>query len=192
MVTMPNTSQGVTMTTRRTLWALVALFVLAIGATAHATDLVLNDAATRILFSPGGRCTEAIVAEINSAKTEILVQAYSLTSSPIADAVVEAHKRGVKVNVILDKSRNKSRDSKGTILVNRKIPVFIDGKHPTDNNKIIIIDRQTVITGSFNFTKEAESNAENLLIINSAELAKPYLADWDEHRKHSEVFEQRD
>jgi phosphatidylserine/phosphatidylglycerophosphate/cardiolipin synthase-like enzyme len=56
-------------------------------------------------FSPHGGATEAIVKEIDSAKKEILVQAYSFTSTPIAKALVNAHKRGVHVEVVLDKSQ---------------------------------------------------------------------------------------
>jgi phosphatidylserine/phosphatidylglycerophosphate/cardiolipin synthase-like enzyme len=53
----------------------------------------------------------------------------------------------------------------------------------------MIIDRGTVITGSFNFTKAAEErNPENLLIIHSKELAKVYLANWNKHREHSEAY----
>ena len=158
---------------------------------AYATDLMLNDTPARILFSPGDMCTEAIMAEIKSAKTEILVQAYSLTSARIAEALVEAHKRGVKVEVILDKRRNKDRDSKGTILVDQEIQVFTDGEHPIANNKIMIIDRQTVITGSFNFTKDAERNAENLIVIGSEDLAKFYIDSWNAHKQHSEVLASR-
>lgn len=55
------------------------------------------------------------------------------------------------------------------------------------HNKIIIIDRETVITGSFNFTKAAEEkNAENVLIIRDKALAKVYIDTWDKHRGHSE------
>jgi phosphatidylserine/phosphatidylglycerophosphate/cardiolipin synthase-like enzyme len=57
---------------------------------------------------------------------------------------------------------------------------------PTAHNKIIIIDRETVINGSFNFTKAAEKkNAENLLIIKSKELATTYIENWIKHREHS-------
>jgi hypothetical protein len=55
-------------------------------------------------FSPKGGCTEAVVKEMNAAKNSILVQAYSFTSVAIAKALVEAHERGVRVEVILDKS----------------------------------------------------------------------------------------
>jgi phosphatidylserine/phosphatidylglycerophosphate/cardiolipin synthase-like enzyme len=48
---------------------------------------------------------------------------------------------------------------------------------------------EIVITGSFNFTRAAEeSNAENLLIIRSKDLAKEYLENWERHKAHSEVY----
>jgi phosphatidylserine/phosphatidylglycerophosphate/cardiolipin synthase-like enzyme len=102
-----------------------------------------------------------------------LVQAYSFTSTPIAKALLEAHKRGVDVEVILDKSQKTHNYSSATFLANSNIPTFIDSIHAIAHNKIMIIDGKIVITGSFNFTKSAESkNAENLLILQSPELAK--------------------
>ena len=57
----------------------------------------------------------------------------------------------------------------------------------------MIIDGKIVITGSFNFTKAAESkNAENLLILQSPELAQIYTENWNRHREHSEPYEPRD
>jgi len=145
---------------------------------------------TKVCFSPNGGCTESIVKEITNAKSEILVQAYSFTSAPIAKALTDAFKRGVKVEAILDKSQRKERYTAATFLVNAGIPTFIDDKHAIAHNKIMIIDRETVITGSFNFTKAAEEkNAENLLIIKDKELAKVYIDNWNKHKDHSERYE---
>jgi phosphatidylserine/phosphatidylglycerophosphate/cardiolipin synthase-like enzyme len=58
-----------------------------------------------VFFSPKGGCTEAVVEELGKAREIVLVQAYSFTSAPIAKALVEAHQRGVRVEVLLDKSR---------------------------------------------------------------------------------------
>jgi phosphatidylserine/phosphatidylglycerophosphate/cardiolipin synthase-like enzyme len=56
----------------------------------------------------------------------------------------------------------------------------------------MIIDRETVIKGSFNFTKAAEEkNAENLLIIRDKDLAKMYLDNWYKHKEHSEEYGER-
>ena len=155
-------------------------------------ELTLNNAPTQVCFSPNGGCTDAIVKEISSAKTEILVQAYSFTSAPIAKALVEAHKRGVKVEAILDKSQRTEKYSSATFLANSGIPTFIDARHAIAHNKIMVIDKTTVITGSFNFTKAAEGkNAENLLIIKSKELASIYIDNWKKHREHSELYKAR-
>ena len=109
-----------------------------------------------VCFSPGGNCTDAIIKELDSAESEILVQAYSFTSAPIAAALVRAHKRGIVVQVILDKSQKKDGYSSATFLHNAGIPTFIDSAHAIAHNKVMIIDAETVITGSFNFTKAAE------------------------------------
>lgn len=139
-----------------------------------------------VYFSPNAGATEAIVQELAHARSEILVQAYSFTSAPIAQALLAAHKRGVKVTVILDKSQKTQKYSSATFLTHAGIPTFIDDKHAIAHNKIILIDRSVVITGSFNFTKASEeSNAENLLIIRSQELTKLYLDNWQRHRDHS-------
>jgi len=155
----------------------------------HATDLTLNNTPAQVYFSPKGGCTEAIISELDQAKAEILVQAYSFTSAPIAKALVDAHKRGVKVQAILDKSQRSEKYTSATFLRNAGIPTFIDSKHAIAHNKVMIIDREIVITGSFNFTKAAEDkNAENVLIIKNKELAKIYMDNWYRHRDHSEEY----
>jgi phosphatidylserine/phosphatidylglycerophosphate/cardiolipin synthase-like enzyme len=69
------------------------------------------------------------------------------------------------------------------------IRTLIDGKHPIAHNKIMVIDGQTVITGSFNFTKAAEEgNAENLLVIRDATLAAKYTENWNVHSAHSDPY----
>jgi phosphatidylserine/phosphatidylglycerophosphate/cardiolipin synthase-like enzyme len=75
----------------------LCLTIIGFVAKTHAADLTLTNALTRVCFSPKGGCTDAIIKEISHAKTEILVQAYSFTSTPISKALVDAHKRGVRV-----------------------------------------------------------------------------------------------
>ena len=155
-----------------------------------AKDLILTNVPVQIYFSPRGGCTEAIVAELNKTKSEmILVQAYSFTSKPIAKALVDAHKRGVYTEIILDKSQKTAKCSAADFTCHMGIPTYIDSVHGIAHNKVMIIDREVVITGSFNFTRAAEwNNAENLLIIRSKELAREYLENWEKHKGHSEVY----
>lgn len=181
------------MNTRRiisTLSLILTLFVIC--SPSHSTDLILNNTPAKVLFSPDGGSTEAIITEIQNAKSEILVQAYSFTSAPIAKALLDAYKRGVKVQAILDKRQRTTNYSSATLLANSRIPTFIDDAHAIAHNKVMIIDERTVITGSFNFTKAAEQkNAENLLIIQSKEMAKIYKDNWKAHREHSKEYSPR-
>jgi phosphatidylserine/phosphatidylglycerophosphate/cardiolipin synthase-like enzyme len=170
----------------------VTLVLLILCSSAYPIDISLNNSPTQVYFSPNGGCTEAIIKEIDKAKTEILVQAYSFTSAPIAKALVQAHKRGIEIQAILDKSQRSEKYTSAAFLANSGIPTFIDSRHAIAHNKIMIIDKGTVITGSFNFTRAAEEkNAENLLIIKSKELAAIYIENWNRHRQHSEVYEAR-
>jgi len=142
-----------------------------------------------VYFSPHGGCTEAVVENLNQATNWVCVQAYSFTSAPIAEALVNAHRRGVKVQVILDDSQETGRYSEADFLNNYGIPTLIDNRHAIAHNKIILVDGYLVLTGSFNFTKAAEEkNAENLLVINDPALAKKYLANWQFHAAHSAPY----
>jgi phosphatidylserine/phosphatidylglycerophosphate/cardiolipin synthase-like enzyme len=145
--------------------------------------------AIQVYFSPAGGCTEAVVEALGQAKKAVFVQAYSFTSAPISKALVDAHKRGVQVRVILDKSQRTEKYSSADFVAHAGIPCFIDAKHAIAHNKIMVIDGSTVITGSFNFTTAAEKhNAENLLVIQDSALAGKYLANWQAHEKHSEPY----
>jgi hypothetical protein len=144
-------------------------------------------------FSPSGGCTEAVVNEIRQAQQQILVQAYSFTSVPIANALVEAHNRGVAVYVVLDKSQKSEQYSSADFVSHAGIPTLIDSAHAIAHNKVMLIDRQTIITGSFNFTTSAEkSNAENLLIIrNRPDLYQSYENNFRHHYEHSQPYQGR-
>ena len=155
------------------------------------TPILSQERATTwsVYFSPKGGCTEAIIKELDRSKTSVLVQAYSFTSAPIAKALLNAHKRGVKVEVILDKSQRTQKYSSADFLANSGIPTKVDVVHAIAHNKVMVIDGETVITGSFNFTRAAEEkNAENLLVIRDKALASKYLKNWQEHAQHSEVY----
>jgi phosphatidylserine/phosphatidylglycerophosphate/cardiolipin synthase-like enzyme len=94
--------------------------------------------------------------------------------------------------VILDKSQRTERYSEADFLVNMGIPTWIDARHAIAHNKVMVIDGQTVITASFNFTKAAEEhNAENMLVIRDRALAGKYTANWQAHVEHSEKYEGR-
>jgi phosphatidylserine/phosphatidylglycerophosphate/cardiolipin synthase-like enzyme len=145
--------------------------------------LVLPGPATggelRACFTPGQNCTALIVEQINAARSELLVQAYGFTSPEIIQAISRAKERGVDVNVILDRVNEQDRYTGATYLLNHGIDPLIDDRVVIAHNKIMVIDDRTVITGSFNFTKAAERNAENVLfVIDDMALAGAYTENW--------------
>lgn len=143
-----------------------------------------------VYFSPDGGTTRAIVKEINNARSEILIQAYSFTSKPIAASLLNAVKRKVRIEVVLDRSQQTAKYSSADFVAHAGIPTYIDSRHAIAHNKIMIIDRETLITGSFNFTKAAEEkNAENTLIFKgNKQLVERYMQNFYEHRNHSERY----
>lgn len=133
-----------------------------------------------VAFSPNNGVTPTVVKALAEAEHTVLVSAYSFTSKDIASALLAAKKRGVAVKIILDKSQISQKYSSATFFTNQGFDLRIDIKHAIYHDKVMIIDDKTVITGSFNFTKAAETkNAENLLVLReNPELAKLYTQDW--------------
>ncbi|MGD0274748.1 MAG: phospholipase D family protein [Syntrophales bacterium] len=173
-----------------TFFSVFCLCVVCLPIIVLATGIILNNTPTQVFFSSYGGCTDAIVNQINNAKSEVLIQAYSFTSKEIALAIVGARKRGLQVEIILDRTNRSAKYSAADYTAHIGITSYIDSMHPIAHNKIIIIDGETVITGSFNFTRAAEkSNAENLLIIKNRDLAKVFLDNWMKHKEHSQGYE---
>jgi phosphatidylserine/phosphatidylglycerophosphate/cardiolipin synthase-like enzyme len=133
----------------------------------------------QVFFSPNGGGEQAVIRNIDSTRSHLLVQAYSFTSEPIANALIRARERGCYVSIILDKGQRKVRGSQWQRCQAHGIPVIFDLKTKIQHSKVMIIDSIKVITGSFNFSKAAEkNNVENLLIVKDSHLAEQYLRSW--------------
>ncbi len=163
---------------------LVGALILTVGAPAEPDSPTWH-----VYFSPNHGATQAVVNALDAARTTILVQAYSFTSAPIAKALAEAHTRGVDVQVILDRRETGTKYSSADFVAHAGISTLIDGAHAIAHNKVMIIDGETVITGSFNFTTAAErQNAENLLVVRDRTLAARYVENWRTHAAHSSRY----
>ena len=142
-----------------------------------------------VYFSPNGGAERAIVDEINRAKLRILVQAYSFTSAPIYEALATAKGRGVDVRILVDKEAREMgfKGAGARYDMARGIPLLVDeiGGRGIAHSKVMVIDAATVITGSFNFSRQAETtNSENLLVFhNSPELVAAYTKAWQVRAK---------
>ncbi len=155
-----------------------------------------------VWFSPRGGAEEAMVRLIDSARTGIDAAVYTFTNRALARAVVRAHKRGVRIRLILD-GNDESDYSKGYYLRQRGVDVrYARGlekkyksrktykkprkkryqvrKYGLMHHKFAVVDGQYVATGSFNWTASAENfNYENLLLIKSSSLARKYTRAFD-------------
>jgi phosphatidylserine/phosphatidylglycerophosphate/cardiolipin synthase-like enzyme len=114
---------------RKALIALVSVLSLTVSA------LAANGPDIRVYFSPNGGCTDEIVKQIGRAKSNLLMQAYSLTSKPIAEAMVNTKKRGVDVEAILKRGYTGA-----DFLSNAGVRTLVDAKHIVAHDKIMILD----------------------------------------------------
>ena len=137
-------------------------------------------------FSPAGKCSSLIIREIQQAKKELLVAVYAFTSDELAAAVVQARKRGLSVQVVIDRDFDAgSERSKGKFLEAQKISVrritaikstAAEKEAGLMHQKFAVLNRSAVLTGSYNWTHAAERlNDENLLFLRDAgPLAEEY------------------
>jgi phosphatidylserine/phosphatidylglycerophosphate/cardiolipin synthase-like enzyme len=130
-----------------------------------------------VYFSPKGGCAEAVIYWIGRANQSIHVLMFIFSLDSIADALISAHKRGVEVKVVFDKSQSYSQYA---VLKEAGIDVRNDTNwEGIMHNKIAIIDQGIVLTGSFNWTGTAENNNnENLIMIHSVEVAARYESEF--------------
>lgn len=157
-------------------------------------NMIKASGTVEVAFSPNGGGAGMIIKAIDQAKKSVKVQAYSFTNADIAQALLQASKRGVEVRVVLDKSQETEKYTSATFLANSGIPVRIDSGFAIAHNKVMILDDETVITGSFNFTKAAEErNAENVLILRgNKEVARLYRQNWQWRWDASEGYKRKE
>lgn len=133
-------------------------------------------------FSPEGSAREVVLNAIGDAQRSIHMMAYSFTAPDIVRALADARKRGVEVRIVVDEKGNRGKASIAAMnyAVNNGIELRTDGDYKIQHDKVMIIDGETVETGSFNYTASAERyNSENALVISGVpELAQRYDAHW--------------
>lgn len=140
-----------------------------------------------IYFTPPAGAASGVIKQIDGAKKSIKVMAYGFTATNLAEALVRAKRRGVDVGLIQDEKSAQNNRETLPILLAAGIDVRSDGKHAIQHNKLMLIDDDIVITGSYNFTNSAEKrNAENIMIVRSSYAAKRYADNWKAHWDHSE------
>ncbi|XZR53185.1 MAG: phospholipase D family protein [Enterobacteriaceae bacterium] len=117
-------------------------------------------------FSPGETAKNIILKSIKNSKKTIDIAAYSFTSKSIAMLLVKAYNKGIKIRVVADKKSNMGKYTIIKYLKKHNIKVKLNNKYSIMHNKFMIIDNNSIETGSFNYTKNAVyKNAENIILI---------------------------
>jgi phosphatidylserine/phosphatidylglycerophosphate/cardiolipin synthase-like enzyme len=134
------------------------------------------------LFSPSGGIERQVVGLINSAVGSIEIAAYEFTNRYIEKALLEATKRGVKVDMVLDRLATLGRQAEvhDNLLTAGAEIRLISPQRGTMHDKYIIVDGKSIEWGSYNYVERAEStNFENATFASDSTLAQQYHSDFD-------------
>ena len=142
---------------------------------------VVNGSSIRVVFTSEDRAiAESIIPVVNTAAQSIRFLAFSFTDFPLADAMIQRARSGVDVAGVFEKVGSDTDFAELRSLFCAQVPVRRDGNGGFMHNKVIVVDSRYVITGSLNFSTNAEeSNDENVIIIDNPDIAKLYMQDFD-------------
>ena len=139
-----------------------------------------------VFFTPPTGAARGLIRYLDGAKKSIQVMTYSFTYLEIAEALARAAKRGVEVQVIQDGPTAANNFDVIPVLLKGGVSVRGNKAHRIFHHKVMIIDGEIVVTGSYNFTNSAEkSNAENMIVLRSTPLAQQYYKNFISHWERS-------
>ncbi len=135
---------------------------------------------TKVLnyFSPVDDVMDKLVGLVNGAQKSVRFMIFTYTDANLASAMIARYKAGVDVAGVIE---NRGASQGALVpLACAKVPVKVDGNKYTMHHKVIIIDNSIVITGSFNFTKSADTaNDDNVLVIYDPAIAQQYVDEFN-------------
>lgn len=139
-----------------------------------------GELALRTAFSPADGVRKLLLEELSAARKKVLVMAFSFTDQEIADKLADLAKKGVQVECLFDYGQANSKFSRSSYLRGCGVKIAMSpNRSGKMHHKVIIIDDETVITGSYNYSKNAEvSNDENILILKNAKIASRYVKEF--------------
>ncbi|MBV6855971.1 phospholipase D family protein [Xanthomonas euvesicatoria pv. euvesicatoria] len=169
-------------------WPHICRFVLLVVLVVQVAPAAAAESTAQVGFSPEGTGQSLVLDVIKTARSELRVMAYSFTAPDIAQALIAAKKRGVDVRVVVDadQSRQRSQIAALNTLALAGVSVRLNGRYQIMHDKVIVADRRTVQTGSFNYTRSAEkANSENVIVLwdvpgYAGEFLQHWQSRWDQ------------
>lgn len=134
-----------------------------------------------VYFSPEDNIRNIIIDYLNKSKKSIHFMSFSMTDEDIGETIIKRFKQGIKVFGIFEKNGSDSSYSEYVKMKLENIPVKLDKNKALMHHKVIIIDNEIVITGSYNFSRNAnKQNDENVLILHEKNVANKFLNEFYE------------
>jgi phosphatidylserine/phosphatidylglycerophosphate/cardiolipin synthase-like enzyme len=131
-------------------------------------------------FASQNRCEDRIVAALSGSTRSIRFLAFSFTSTPITQAMLDRRATGVSLAGVFETTGSDTPYSAYGKLKKQGVEVYTDGNPYAMHHKAIIIDERIVIFGSYNFSDNANTNNdENLLIVDNPQIARAFLAEYE-------------
>ena len=139
-----------------------------------------NETENRCYFSPGDDCENAIVSSIKNANHSVKICVFTISENVITNEIIAAKKRGVSVTIITDNDKLNDKGSDIRWLADEGVRIRIDQSSSHMHHKFCIVDKEILLTGSYNWTKSAaDRNQENLLVTEDPKMVKAYLNEFE-------------
>jgi len=152
-------------------------------------EAVTEESHSHAFFSPGNECKNAIIHHIKQAQETVEICVFTISDNDIARQVLATHKKGVHVKIITDDDKINDLGSDIREMYDAGIPVRVDGTRSLMHNKFCIIDKEVIITGSYNWTNSAaDRNFENILVNNDFKVVKSYQQEFEHLWEKLEKF----
>lgn len=140
----------------------------------------VGETVIQVLFAAEDDVATRLTSLIEEAESHIRFMAFSFTQDEMGQALLERAKAGVDIRGIFETRGSETQYSELPSLYCADVPVRQDGNARTFHHKVMVIDEKTLVTGSFNFSANAnKSNDENVLIITHPDIAAQYLQEFD-------------
>ncbi len=141
---------------------------------------ILDGTPIQVVFSAEDKALSNLIALVNDAKESVRFLAFSFTDYPLAQAMIDKSKTGVDVKGVFETFGSNGLRSELKTFWCAQVPVRQDGNGSFLHDKIIVIDNSIVVTGSLNYSSNADdANEENVVILDNAEIAALYLQEFD-------------
>jgi phosphatidylserine/phosphatidylglycerophosphate/cardiolipin synthase-like enzyme len=143
--------------------------------------LNVNGVPVEVYFAPDDGVEAQLIDLIQSAEQSIYFMAFSFTSDPLSEAILERAQKGVIVAGVMEESQVESNTGSDYDRFRQAgLDIRLDGNPRNMHHKVIVIDEKTVVTGSYNFSLSAENvNDENVLVFHDPRIANQFMTEFE-------------